>query len=80
MACSIIRARLTGVPSMDASIRLKLTNSIMTDFTDNLIQQFKANLIMKLNVLLMIDKFPYADLGNRFFKVIFKKSQRLSDL
>ena len=52
----------------------------MTDFTDNLIQQFKANLIMKFNVLLMTDEFPYADLGNRFFKVIFKKSKRLSDL
>ena len=80
MACPIIRAILTGVLSMDASIRLKLTNSIMTDFTDNLIQQFKANLIMKFNVLLMTDEFPYADLGNRFFKVIFKKSKRLSDL
>ena len=60
-------------------IRQNMTNSIMTDFlADNSIQQFKVNLIM--DVLWMTYDFPYVDLGDIFLKVIFKKSQRLSDL
>ena len=60
-------------------IRQNMTNSIMTDFlADNSIQQFKVNLIM--NVLWMTYDFPYVDLDDIFSKVIFKKSQRLSDL